>query len=228
MYNFAYHKDYMQYIPVQIKVFPDSVYMFNPGSLPEDWTVSTLFEKHGSRPHNPLLATTIFRTGMIETWGRGIEKIVDGCNRIGAPLPKFETMGGDMSIEFFAPSDAIQKNTADKSPISGDKLDVNGHKPTITDHKPTISDHITNVTTHKVPKSDRAKAVLAFIDEHNGIANSDAQKLLGIGRSMVKGLFKEMLAAKQIIAIGEKKNRFYRRPKTSEDDRLVSTDESVR
>jgi len=32
--------------------------------------------KHPSKPFNPLLANAFFRAGYIESWGRGIEKIL--------------------------------------------------------------------------------------------------------------------------------------------------------
>jgi ATP-dependent DNA helicase RecG len=34
-----------------------------------------LFEKHSSMPYNPKIADTFFKTGMIESWGRGFDKI---------------------------------------------------------------------------------------------------------------------------------------------------------
>lgn len=36
--------------------------------------------KHSSQPYNPDVANAFFRAGMIETWGRGIERIMEGLN----------------------------------------------------------------------------------------------------------------------------------------------------
>jgi ATP-dependent DNA helicase RecG len=189
--NAILHKDNMQYTPIQIKVFPDSVFIFNAGHLPDTWNVETLFEKHGSKPHNPLVASAIFRTGMIEAWGRGIEKILSGCERIGAPPPIIKSIGSDMSIEFIAPENATYRSATGKIPINTDKIPIN---------------------TGRVPKGQRVDVILDFIDAHNGIANKDAQDILGLSDSTVKKLFQEMVIAGQIEAIGNKKSRVYRRP----------------
>jgi ATP-dependent DNA helicase RecG len=107
--NSLIHKDNAQGIPVQIKVFPDRIFIYNVGKLPDQWSIDTLYESHGSKPRNPKVASAMFRTGMIEAWGRGIEKIIKGCRRIDAPDPVFKEIGGDMSVEFLAPEDAIYR-----------------------------------------------------------------------------------------------------------------------
>lgn len=42
---------------------------------PEDWTVENLMGSQKSRPYIPLIASTFYRAGYFESWGRGIEKI---------------------------------------------------------------------------------------------------------------------------------------------------------
>jgi ATP-dependent DNA helicase RecG len=224
--NAILHKDNMQYTPVQIKVFDDSVFIFNAGHLPDTWTVETLFEKHGSEPRNPLVAATIFRTGMIETWGRGIEKILAGCERIGAPNPLFKPIGKDMSVEFFAPDDAVYLRNTDKPERNTDKPEGNTDKPEKNTDKPEESadnaeksadkpeESADNAkkSADKVPIDEREKAILDFIDMHGGIANKDAQELLGLGDSSIRKLFQKMTNSFQIEAIGDKKTRVYRRP----------------
>lgn len=54
--------------------------------LTGDWTIDDLMGKHRSRPYNPLIANTFFRTGFIEAWGRGIEKIKNSCKEAGNPI----------------------------------------------------------------------------------------------------------------------------------------------
>jgi predicted HTH transcriptional regulator len=48
--------------------------------------VEDLFTTQRSEPHNPLIAATFFRSGMIESWGSGgIEKITEACKNAGNP-----------------------------------------------------------------------------------------------------------------------------------------------
>jgi ATP-dependent DNA helicase RecG len=44
--------------------------------LPLGWTVNNLLGKHISIPYNPDIANAFFRAGFIESWGRGIEKVL--------------------------------------------------------------------------------------------------------------------------------------------------------
>jgi len=99
--NALVHRDYSTGIPIQIKVFHDKVIIYNDGHLPENWTVSDLLTTHRSVPHNPMLANAFFRAGMIETWGRGIERINSACRNAGMREPVFEyKFGREFSVIF--------------------------------------------------------------------------------------------------------------------------------
>lgn len=74
--NAVVHKDYSSGIPIQISVYNHKIVFWNPGQLPQDWTLNRLLDKHPSHPFNPLIANAFFRSGYIESWGRGIEKII--------------------------------------------------------------------------------------------------------------------------------------------------------
>ena len=88
--NTIVHKDYAGSAPIQISVYDDKIMFWNPGILPPGWTVETLTQKHASQPYNPDIANAFFRAGMIEAWGRGIERIFSACKETGAPLPDFK------------------------------------------------------------------------------------------------------------------------------------------
>jgi len=101
IFNAIVHRDYTTGIPIQIKVFPDSVTIYNDGTLPEHWTVVDLLSTHRSRPHNPKIANTFFRSGFIETWGRGIERITTACREAGKREPLFEVSPGEVKVTFY-------------------------------------------------------------------------------------------------------------------------------
>lgn len=87
--NAVIHKDYGCGNPIQISVYDDKIYVWNQGQLPDDWTVAQLLDKHPSLPYNPDIANTFFRAGHIESWGRGMLKIIDECTKVGLPAPVF-------------------------------------------------------------------------------------------------------------------------------------------
>lgn len=70
-------------------------------------TISTGAQKaaHSSCPYNPLIANAFFRTGQIEAWGRGIQRIFTACRDVGNPKPKIRYEPNDLWFEFpFSPA----------------------------------------------------------------------------------------------------------------------------
>lgn len=98
--NAIAHKDYSGGVPIQISVYNDKIIFWNEGQLPDNWTVKTLLEKHASRPYNPDIANALFRSGYIESWGRGTIKIIKECKQAGIPEPVFSYDTSDISVEF--------------------------------------------------------------------------------------------------------------------------------
>ena len=87
--NAIVHKDYASGIPIQISVYDNQLIIWNEGELPEDWTVAKLKVKHPSRPYNPDIANAFFRSGLIESWGRGTIKILNEAKAAKTPAPVF-------------------------------------------------------------------------------------------------------------------------------------------
>ena len=98
--NAVSHKDYAGCIPIQISVYPDKIMMWNIGQLPENWTIDMLQQKHSSFPFNPDIANAFFRSGYVEAWGRGIEKINEFCTKAGLPLPLITYNHSGYWVEF--------------------------------------------------------------------------------------------------------------------------------
>jgi ATP-dependent DNA helicase RecG len=51
--NAVAHRDYANPAPIQIRVYDDRISLWNPGTLPTDWTLDNLLGTHASAPHNP-------------------------------------------------------------------------------------------------------------------------------------------------------------------------------
>lgn len=110
--NAIIHKDYGSGTSIQISVYPDKVMLWSPGELPHDWTVAKLKGKHPSQPFNPDIANTFFRAGMIEAWGRGIERILETCRAAKVPEPGLRYEQSGLWIEFWFPK-AVEKTTVE-------------------------------------------------------------------------------------------------------------------
>ncbi|MEN6619740.1 MAG: ATP-binding protein [Rikenellaceae bacterium] len=98
--NAVAHKDYTGPYPIQISVYPDKIMIWNYGKLPENWTVEDLQDKHSSQPRNPDIATAFFRSGYVESWGRGMDKMKNLCQEAKIPAPQFSCKGNDFWTVF--------------------------------------------------------------------------------------------------------------------------------
>jgi ATP-dependent DNA helicase RecG len=98
--NAVAHKDYSGGVPIQISVYNDKLIFWNEGQLPENWTIENLLVKHPSKPFNPDIANALFRSGYIESWGRGTLKIIKECERAGLPRPVYFYDMSGFFVEF--------------------------------------------------------------------------------------------------------------------------------
>ena len=98
--NAVAHKDYSSGNPIQIKVYDDHISIWNAGELPEPLTIKKLLVSHPSMPFNPDIATTFFRAGLIEAWGRGTIKIIEECKKHNLPTPVFTNEFSGLRITF--------------------------------------------------------------------------------------------------------------------------------
>ena len=97
--NAVAHRDYGDPAPIQIRVHDDRISVWNPGTLPADWTLEKLTGHHASMPHNPAIANAFFRAGMIEAWGRGIDAIIHACRAAGTAVPRWDLEPGGLRLD---------------------------------------------------------------------------------------------------------------------------------
>lgn len=101
--NAIVHKDYTD-STIQMSIYNDRIILWNPGKLSEDLTIEKLKSKHPSRARNKNIAEVFFKAGYIESWGRGIEKMIDALKGDGLPEPIFEENSGGFQVTFLKES----------------------------------------------------------------------------------------------------------------------------
>ena len=97
LYNAIAHKDYTG-SDIQMHVYDDRLEIWNEGELPAGYNQETLFARHSSKPRNRNIANAFFKAGFIDTWGRGYQKIQDGFESAGIPMPKVENFCGGVRV----------------------------------------------------------------------------------------------------------------------------------
>ena len=101
--NAVMHRDYSHYSGyVAIVVFDDRIEIRSYGRLPTGITVEQLSGRHDSKPVNPLIAGSFHRTGAVEVWGRGTNRVITMCRKHGAPPPRFEERQDFVIVTFRA------------------------------------------------------------------------------------------------------------------------------
>lgn len=98
IYNCLQHKLYNSSIPIQIKVYDDYIYFWNPGEMPNE-VKDILFKAHPSMPRNLKISQTFFKAGFVEYWGSGIKRITDACKEYGTPIPEIINEAGGVAVK---------------------------------------------------------------------------------------------------------------------------------
>lgn len=101
--NAVMHRDYARAGGhVAIAVFDDRIEIRSDGGLPPGITAEMLSASHPSVLRNPLIAETFHRTGAVEAWGRGTNRVIEECLRWGIDPPSFEERGATLVVTFHA------------------------------------------------------------------------------------------------------------------------------
>jgi ATP-dependent DNA helicase RecG len=87
--NSIIHKDYSS-TWIFLRVYDDKLEIWNPGELPDELTVEKLKGNHSSYPRNPNIAGVFFKAGYIESWGRGMNRIIEALVEAELPEPIIE------------------------------------------------------------------------------------------------------------------------------------------
>lgn len=86
-----------------LAIYDDRIEISNPGVLPRQLTLDTMKDVHESYPYNELVAKTLYHSTYLESWGTGVQRIVDACTEHGLPEPTWSINGAFITITFKRP-----------------------------------------------------------------------------------------------------------------------------
>ena len=95
---------------VSIAIYDDRVEVTNSGAFPEDMTLERLLGAHDSEPQNPIIANVLYKSKVVESWGRGIGLMIGECRRVGLPDPEFHSDGAFVQVVFRYVQDTVGQN----------------------------------------------------------------------------------------------------------------------
>lgn len=178
--NSVNHKQYEECNPIQVSIYNDKIYVWNDGQFPKELASQNLFEKHYSKPYNPLIAQTFFKAGLIESWGRGFEKIKKECELSNTPIPKIDIKENGVMVKCIASSTYME--------LLGQLQNENVHKNVHKNVYKNSNDELTKIE----------KQILEIIEKDPKITQSDiASKLKTVSKTIQRGIAK--LKEKEII-----------------------------
>jgi ATP-dependent DNA helicase RecG len=126
--NAVMHRDYSRASSyVAIAVFDDRIEVRSVGNFPTGIRAEILSGAHPSILRNPLIAGAFHRTGAVEVWGRGTNRVIEACRAHGIAPPEFSEQASVVTVTFRA---ALGPEAA-KAP-SWDQV---GTKPALSRHQ---------------------------------------------------------------------------------------------
>jgi len=168
--NAVVHKDYSSCNPIQISVYKDKIYIWNDGTMPEELASATnLFEKHLSKPYNPLLANVFFKSGMIEAWGTGFEKIKEACNKHGTPLPEYKISSNGVMV-LCRPNEKYTKL------LNGEYIEESVDKKSAHKSERTLSELLSELLTAK--NYEKILPLIPHLEANDSITPKEAELLV--------------------------------------------------
>ncbi|MDD5482653.1 MAG: ATP-binding protein [Kiritimatiellae bacterium] len=171
--NALCHRNYAEVGTIQVRIYDNCLEVWNPGSLPNDISVSELYHKHRSCPRNMLLAGALFRARLIEHWGTGTLRIIEACKKHNIKV-EFENKASTFIVRLKQRSQRVgsptQSPTQSGDPVtrllsalqtgelsSGELRNMLGikHRPTFRQNylHPALSSHLITLTIPDKPNS---------------------------------------------------------------------------
>ncbi len=185
IHNAIVHKDYSSGVPIQIGVFKDKLFVYNSGQLPENWTLKTITTSHRSQPYNPDIANVFFKAGLIESWGRGIEKVIDASKKYNGTTPLFSWDNG-LNVEFYS-----------KYP-NGEELESSTKRPS----KDLVKDLEKSLNQSQIK-------IMKLIDANPNITQSELSKEIGINDKNIRNNIKKLKDLGLLKRIGPAKGGYW-------------------
>jgi len=102
--NALAHRDYSSVGgAIGLAIYDDRMEIFNDGGLLPGVTLQQI--KSGrSKPGNPIIADVLYRSNLIEKWGRGIQTMIRNCLEAEDPEPEFLVNNSEFKVIFKFPT----------------------------------------------------------------------------------------------------------------------------
>ncbi|WP_172135269.1 ATP-binding protein [Adlercreutzia sp. ZJ473] len=188
LFNAFCHRRYEDDAAVQVDIFWDSIDIYSPGLFPSGLTPEDYLsgEVTASKPRNQLLASTLYKSGDIETYGTGLRRIKSACDEQNVPVEVFQR-GGSVHVRFMRSEGIVAANspiTADNRRQTADKVKLSG-----------------------LAGNDRK--VCEYLSANETASVTEMSEALGIPSRTLRDVMRRLAERELVISSGANKNRRY-------------------
>lgn len=179
------HKDYATGQSNEVAIYKDRIEIYNPGAFPEGFEPQDFIDRP-ERPirRNPKIARILYYSKDIESFGTGLKRIADACEKAGVRY-EFKKLKSGFVVCFYR-SEKSEDNSTDITVKNTDKVRIN---------------------TDKLNSSQ--KKIVDFILENGKITNKEVQQLLAVKDSRALKVLKELVEMDIILKQGKLKGSYY-------------------
>lgn len=216
IFNAIIHNCYMYGTPIQIRINDGESEMIisNSCMLPEGWTAETFMKSHESKPYNPDMANVFYRAGYIENWGRGIQKICDECDALGAERPRYEILGHGIRVFFKGLESAlfVEPASPNKQDVGLERLDDTVGSPlgTLEMRNGTLESQVGTLDgTLGLSDDTLAASLIALIRDNPRITQTEVVEKLHVSIRTVKRIVGRLSEKGIIIRKGGKRYGYW-------------------
>ena len=119
--NAVTHRNYMDNSCVQVCIYDERVEITSPGMLFGGLTLEMMMSG-SSKIRNTGIAEIFSRMHIVEGWGTGVQRMLDGCKEYNIQSPKFTEIGDCFRVEFFRKKTNVQENIHENKKMSKKEL----------------------------------------------------------------------------------------------------------
>ncbi|TAJ06667.1 DeoR family transcriptional regulator [Marinilabiliaceae bacterium JC017] len=182
--NAIVHRDYTSPIDIQIKIFDNSITIFNPGKLYGNLTIEDLnTDWYQSQTRNKLVAEAFYLTKDIEKYGSGYIRVRNEIKQYPSMSFDYREMGNGFLVTLSYTNQKITKDVLKDVPIN------------------VLKD---------VPKERRLDLLLSLIKDNNSITLEQMAKACGVTIKTIKRDIDKLKADRRIKREGGRKDGFWK------------------
>lgn len=195
--NSVCHRCYLDHSCVQVAVYDNRVEITSPGMLYGGLTMEQAISGR-SKIRNSCIAEVFSRMGIIEQWGTGFQRMIQGCKEYSVQEPEFIDMGDAVRVNFYRSN--IKTGIEDeeiktKTGTEGEKTGIESEKTGIENTETGTEESIAGTLT---VLSDTEKRVVELILANSEITQEQIAKKMKMSKNGIRYIM-DKLRAKGIL-----------------------------